>query len=183
MVTGGLPPGADPTARTRPAPYREADMTSLTFPSDRFPAPPSVSLDIPDDWEPVSVPAVVLAARQAEANADFTPNVIVRVGTRPAMDQVADAMMELTANVQQRPQAVIGEARPVDLGGTTFHRVDVGWTEGSVGPVRQVHVFSSLPRDEAVQDFVHVTASYGGAGAEADSTVVEQVIASVRVSR
>ena len=54
-------------------------MTTLSYPSDRFPAPPSVSLDIPDDWEPVAVPAVVLAAKQSGEQQIFTANVIVRL--------------------------------------------------------------------------------------------------------
>jgi hypothetical protein len=158
-------------------------MTTLSFPSERFPAPPSVAIEVPDTWEPVSVPAVVLAARQREANADFTPNVIVRVGTRPEHDQVADALMELRGTLDARPQAAVSEPRPVTLGDVPFHRVDVSWADPQFGAIHQVHAFAGLPRQDALQDFVHITGSAGGAGGEADLTVVEQVVASVRVTR
>lgn len=158
-------------------------MTTLTYPSERFPAPPSVSLEVPDTWEPVSVPAVALAARQAEQNADFTPNVIVRLGTRPALDQVADAVMELRASTENRPGAQIGEAQPIQLDGLQFHRVDLSWTDAQFGVVHQVHAFASLQRDDAVQDFVHITGSAGGQGGETDLALVEQVILSTRLTR
>jgi hypothetical protein len=90
-------------------------MSTLSFPSDRFPAPPAVSIDVPDTWEPVSAPAVALAAKQTEVNADFTPNVIVRLGTRPEDDQPADALMELRGSVDSRPQAEVGEVHTVQI--------------------------------------------------------------------
>ena len=158
-------------------------MTTLSFPSDRFPAPPSVALDVPDTWEPVSVPAVVLAARQREVNADFTPNVIVRVGTRPEHDSVADALMELRGTVEARPQAAVSQPRPVTIGGLEFQRVDVSWVDPQFGTIHQLHAFAGLPREDTLQDFVHITGSAGGAGGEADLAVVEQVVQSARVTR
>ena len=64
-------------------------MTTVSYPSERYPAPPTVTLDIPDEWETLSVPAVAIAARRAPEKPDFTPHVIVRVGPRAAPDQVA----------------------------------------------------------------------------------------------
>lgn len=158
-------------------------MSTLTYPSDRFPAPPSVSVEIPDTWEPVSVPAVVLAAKQSETNADFTPNVIVRLGTRPELDQVADAVMELRASVDPRPDAAVSEPQPVRINGQEFHRVDASWTDPQFGRIHQVHVFVGLPRPDSLQDFVHITGSAGGRGGEQDLKVVEQVITSARLTR
>ena len=158
-------------------------MSTLSFPSDRFPAPPAVSIDVPDTWEPVSAPAVALAAKQAEVNADFTPNVIVRLGTRPENDQPADALMELRGSVDARPQAEVGEVRTVQINDQEFHRVDVSWVDPQFGTIRQIPAFASLPREDSLQDFVHVTGSAGGAGVDADVPVVEQVIASTRITR
>ena len=64
-----------------------------------------------------------------------------------------------------------------------FHRVDVSWVDPQFGTIPQVHAFAGLPRQDALQDFVHVTGSAGGAGGEADLAVVEQVLQSVRVTR
>jgi len=158
-------------------------MTTLSYPSDRFPAPPSVSLDIPDDWEPVSVPAVVLAARQAGEQRAFTANVIVRVGTRAGLDQPADALMELAGAVQGRQDATVGDMQHVELDGLPFVRVDVSWTDPRGIAIRQHHLFTGLPREDGLQDFVHLTGSVGGPEADGDEAVVLKVLESVRVSR
>jgi hypothetical protein len=158
-------------------------MTTLSYPSDRFPAPPSVSLDIPDDWEPVSAPAVVLAAKQSGEQQVFTANVIVRLGTRSALDQPADALMELAGAVQGRQDATVGEMQHVELGGLPFVRVDVAWTDPRGIAIRQHHLFTGLPREDGLQDFVHLTGSVGGPEADGDEAVVLKVLQSVRVSR
>lgn len=159
-------------------------MTSLSYPSDRFPAPPSVTLDVPDDWEPVSVPAVALAAKQGGADEQvFTANVIVRLGTRPGLDQPADALMELTGAVQQRQDGVVGEMQRLELNGVPFVRVDVAWTDPRGIAIRQHHLFTGLPREDGLQDFVHLTGSVGGPAADSDEPVVLKVLESVRVSR
>jgi hypothetical protein len=158
-------------------------MSTLTYPSDRFPAPPSVALDVPDDWEPVSVPGVALAARQSGEHEQFTANVIVRLGTRPAMDQPADALMELAGSMQGRADATVGEPETVEVGGVPFVRCEVSWTDGRGVAIRQMHLFTGLPREDGVQDFVHLTGSVGGPDADSDAAVVQKVLDSVRVTR
>ena len=158
-------------------------MTTVSYPSERYPAPPTVSIDVPDSWETLSVPGVAIAARQTPANPDFTPNVIVRVGTRALHDQPADILMEIAGSMQDRPGAQVGSPETVELGGQEWTRVVVTWTDAQGVPIRQVHQSASLPRDEAVQDFIHLTASTGGAGLEADAPVVAAVLDSVRLTR
>ena len=158
-------------------------MTTVSYPSERYPAPPTVTIDIPDEWETLSVPAVAIAARRAPEKPDFTPNVIVRVGTRAAQDQVADVLMEIAGAMQDRPGAQIGSPETVDLGGTSWTRVRVAWTDAQGLPIRQTHLSTGVPRDDAVQDFIHLTGSTGGEGAESDAPVVDAVLSSVRLSR
>jgi hypothetical protein len=158
-------------------------MTTVSYPSERYPAPPTVSVDIPDGWETLSVPAVAIAARQAPEKADFTPNVIVRVGTRAAQDQVADVLMEIAGAMQGRPGAEIGSPEAVELDGTAWTRVRVTWTDAQGLPIRQTHLSTGVPRDEQVQDFIHLTGSTGGEGVESDAPVVDQVLESVRLTR
>jgi hypothetical protein len=157
-------------------------MTTLSYPSDRFPAPPSVSLDVPDDWDPVSVPAVALAAKQGGEHV-FTANVIVRIGTRPGLDQPTDALMELAGAVEGRLDAKIGEMQHVELGGLPFVRIDVSWTDPRGIAIRQHHLFTGMPREDGLQDFVHLTGSVGGPEADSDEAVVLKVLESVTVSR
>ena len=158
-------------------------MTTVSYPSERYPAPPTVSIDIPEGWETVSLPAVAIAVRQAQEKPDFTPNVIVRVGTRARDDQPADVLMELAGAMQERPEAQLGSPETVDLGGTTWTRVVVSWADTQGTPIHQTHLSVGLPRDEATQDFVHLTGSTGGSGAQTDAPVVDAVLGSVRLSR
>jgi hypothetical protein len=158
-------------------------MTTVSYPSELHPAPPPVSIDIPDSWETMSVPGVAIAAVQAERNADFTPNLIVRVGTRPALDQPADVLMEVAGAMQDRPDAHLGPAEQVELGGVQWTRVSVAWTDAQGLPIRQTHLSHGLPRDSEVQDFFHLTGSTGGASAESDAAVVQGVLESVRITR
>jgi hypothetical protein len=157
-------------------------MTTVSYPSERYPAPPPVSIDIPPTWETMSLPGVAIAAVQAERNADFTPNVIVRVGTRPALDQPADVLLEVAGAMQDRADAELGQAEQVELGGLQWTRVSVAWTDAQGLPIRQTHLSCGLPRDAEVQDFFHLTGSTGGASAAADAPTVDAVLTSVRIA-
>ena len=126
---------------------------------------------------------MALAARETGEHTDFTPNVIVRVGTRPGLDQPADALMELAGSLEGRPNATVGTPEPVEVGGTSFHRCEVSWSDPRGVAITQVHLFAGLPREDGLQDFVHVTGSVGGSSADADLAVVEKVLDSARVSR
>jgi hypothetical protein len=158
-------------------------MTTVTYPSEQCPGPLTVELDIPEDWKTLAVPAVAVATMQAEENADFTPNVIVRQGTRPAMDQMQDALGELRATIEGRPGAVMSEPQQVDLNGLPATRVELGFIDPHELRIEQIHVFGGVQRSDGLQDFVQVTGSVGGAGVTSDREVVERVIASVRVRR
>jgi hypothetical protein len=158
-------------------------MTTVSYPSERYPAPPTVSVDVPESWETLSVPGVAIAARQAPAKPDFTPNVIVRVGTRALHDQPADVLMEIAGAMQDRPEAKIGSPETVELDGQEWTRVVVTWSDAQGLTIRQTHQSASLPRDEEVQDFIHLTGSTGGAGIDSDEAVVAGVLASVRLTR
>jgi hypothetical protein len=158
-------------------------MTTVSYPSELYPAPPTVSIDIPDHWETTSLPGVAITAREAPPRGDFTPNVIVRVGTRPLHDQPADVLMEVTGAMQDKADSVVGPAEQVDVEGVQWTRVAVQWTDARGLRIHQTHQSTGLPRDDQVQDFIHLTASTGGAGAEDDAPVLDQVLRSVRLTR
>jgi hypothetical protein len=91
--------------------------------------------------------------------------------------------MELAGAVQGRQDATVGEMQHIELGGLPFVRVDVAWTDPRGIAIRQHHLFTGLPREDGLQDFVHLTGSVGGPEADGDEAVVLKVLESVRVSR
>lgn len=157
-------------------------MSTLTYPSEHNPGPRPISLEIPETWEPLAVPAVVLAARQKERNAGFTPNVIVRQFTRNGLDQRADILMELHKSIEGRPGATVGQPVDVEINGTDFSRVEVGFDDPSGVRVEQIHVFASFPRPDGLQDFIQITGGVGVPGGEEDREAVEKTIASTKVA-
>ena len=62
-------------------------------------------------------------------------------------------------------------------------RVEVAWTDPRGIAVRQHHLFTGLLREDGLQDFVHLTGSVGGVGADGDEAVVLKVLESARISR
>lgn len=158
-------------------------MTTVSYPSERYPAPPTVSIDIPDTWDTTSLPGVAIAASAVPPREDFTPNVIVRVGTRPVHDQPADVLMEVVGAMQDKADSVVGAAEQVEIDGVQWTRVAVQWTDPQGLRIHQTHQSAGLPRDEQVQDFIHLTGSTGGAGAETDTPAVNEVLQSVRLTR
>ncbi len=51
----------------------------LTYPSDEFPAPISLTMALPQQWEPLVAVGVHLGAVKQMPTGEFTPNVIVEV--------------------------------------------------------------------------------------------------------
>lgn len=51
----------------------------LTYPSDEFPAPVSLTMTLPEEWEPLTAVGVHLGAVKTMPTGEFTPNVIVEV--------------------------------------------------------------------------------------------------------
>ena len=156
-------------------------MTTVSYPSEQHPGPVPVRLEIPDGWESLGVPGVVLAVRQREQNAGFTPNVIVRETLRQGLDQTADVVRELERTLDGHAGAAMSHPTEVDLGGTTFTRVEVGFDDPSGVRVEQIHVFHAAARPDGLQTLVHATGGVGVPGGEQDRETVERVLASLRV--
>ena len=55
-------------------------MSTLAYPSPDFPGPPSVALEVGDDWEPVHAPGTTLAPAAARG---LQPHVVVTIERAP----------------------------------------------------------------------------------------------------
>jgi hypothetical protein len=155
-------------------------MTNLAFPSEEFPAQPAITLQIPEDWEPVHASGAVLAARRAADDGTFVPNVVVRVEGRPADFETTDALAELKAFAAERPQGTMSAPFTTVLDGRPFVGCDLSWVDDQAGTVLQSHLFGGVPSGPILQ-LVQLTGSVGGAQARADFPTVKAIMQSLTV--
>lgn len=141
----------------------------------------AVALQIPSDWKPVHPTGVLLAAKRVAEDGAFTPNVIVRVISRPAGFEVTDALSELKTYAATKTRGVTSEPYQAVIGGRQFVGCDLSWVDDKAGTVLQAHLFSAVPSGSSFQ-LVEVTGSVGGAQARRDYPEIKAVMKSLTVA-
>ncbi len=141
-------------------------MTALTFPSDAFPALPTITVEIPDDWSAISVPGTILAAAAPETPGEFRPNVVVsvtRFSADYALDVAANAVVEKFAGLEQAHE--LGRDR-VTVDGVEWAHIESTFVDPRVGTLVQAAHLAVIANGP-VADLVQVTGSVTGAQAKA----------------
>lgn len=72
-------------------------MSRHLYPSDRYPSVPTVSVECPNDWEPVPASGVLMAAAAPEVPGEFRPNIVVtwaRLAADYTVERAFDDMIE-----------------------------------------------------------------------------------------
>lgn len=157
-------------------------MALLKYPSEQFPGPPTISVDIPEEWSPVRVPGTLLAARRRVASEKFAPNIVVRGFTRSGEFTIGRALQELRAFVDGMSEGEMDAPFEVELDQVPFVGVNVSWTDDKVGDVVQAHLFAGARRGQVV-DLIQVTGSVGGPDVGTEYERVQAVMQTVRVTR
>lgn len=157
-------------------------MPELSYPSEMFPGPPSVTLDAPDTWGPVRVGGTLLACRRIESDESFAPNVVVRGFQRTSDFTMRDAIAELRRFLDEQEAGSLDDPFEIELGGVPFVGVNVSWTDPEIGTVVQIHLFAGSRRGRIV-DIVQATGSVGGETAESSYAEVQQILQSVRITK
>lgn len=157
-------------------------MTTVTYPSERFPAPPALSLDLPDGWEATQAAGTVLAARRPAAG--FMTNVVVRVEHREEGFEVARAVQEIQGSAPARPQGVASPPFQAEISGLVFVGLDLSWVDDAVGTVLQVHLFHALaplvPGGATLM--IQLIGSCGGSEAATEYEVLQAVLRTATVT-
>ena len=140
-------------------------MTALTFPSAQFPALPTISLDVPDDWQPIVVPGTILAVAAPEVPGVFRPNLVVSV-TRFA----ADYSLELAENAVVEKFASLEEAHQIGhdrttLGDLEWAHIESTFLDPRVGTLVQAAHLAVVVHD-GVADLIQITGSVTGSQAK-----------------
>lgn len=156
-------------------------MPQLTYPSETFPGPPSVTLDVPDTWAPVRVGGALMSCRRIDGDRGFAPNVVIRGFQRASDFTMRDALAELRGFVEEQQDGRVDAPFDLDLDGTSLLGVNVSWTDPQIGIVVQIHLFHSSRRGRVV-DLIQATGSVGGDDAQSSYGEVQQILQTVRIS-
>ena len=157
-------------------------MTTLTHPSEQFPGPPTVSLDVPDGWVPVHRPGLLLAVKLPREGA-FAPNVVVNIEAyAPGLG--IDAPMARIREMAQSRSGHTSEPYAAQLAGREFVGLDASWPDDEVETVLQANLFHVVEPEDGPGPrwLVQLTGAVGGPGAEQDYDLIRQVIMTTSVT-
>jgi hypothetical protein len=149
--------------------------TSVTFPSEAFPAYPSVSLQAPDDWQPLQAYGSVLAVAEPVEAGRFRSNVVVaisRFGADYQLQTAIDAVEKKFA--EQTDISIIGKEEREVLGVPGF-RMEVTFSDPRVGTLAQA-VHLAVVRSGGMSDLVQITGSAAGEHVKTVWPVVRSIL-------
>ncbi|MGN6753980.1 MAG: hypothetical protein ACTHJJ_15665 [Intrasporangium sp.] len=158
-------------------------MARLTYPSVQFPGGPRARLELPDGWEPLSVPGAVLAAIRPEPSDVFNPNIVVTSEPQEPGFDIMAVLDLLEGTAAERRGGEVGEPYEAIISGIDFVGRPLSFIDDQAGTVVQLHLFGLVPRSEAgAADLVHVTGTVGAAHAEQDYALVRDILRTLRVA-
>ena len=153
-------------------------MSTLAYPSPDFPGPPSVTLEVGDDWEPVHAPGTMLAARLPRPEG-FSPTVVVTLEPC-APDHAVERSLEQVVSIAGSRGGGVSEPYAAELGGARFVGCDATWPDADAVDVLHANLFHVAPAGDTAY-LVQLTGAVGGLAAEADYDLVRSVLTTVRV--
>lgn len=140
-------------------------MTTLSFPSDEFPAYPALSIELADGWSALTGLGVPLAAAVTDPGDGFRHNLVVSVTRHGAGVTVEAAAARFITALESAPDyAEFGRA-PIEVGGFPGLRIEGAFRAPDAGTVAQLIRVVVVDRG-VVTDVVECTATIGGAKTE-----------------
>ncbi|WP_313664092.1 LpqN/LpqT family lipoprotein [Cellulosimicrobium cellulans] len=131
-------------------------MAELRYPSDDFPAPVGVRLDVPDRWVPLPHVALPLALGREVEEGEFNPNVIVVVSRIRAEQTLDDAHAEVLRKLKPLPRLRQLDGGDVDVDGLPGRWVEASFKGGGGAVLVQSVRTVVVPRGP-VADLVQTT--------------------------
>ena len=140
-------------------------MTTYSYPSDTFPTNPKIALDVPEGWEPLIVPATILATGRVTEAGTFRPNVIVaisRYGAGYELQVAIDAVIAKFGSLEQAAQ--IGSDVST-INGREWAHIESSFVDSRVGTLVQAAHLAIVEHGEVV-DLIQVTGTVTGSQAQ-----------------
>lgn len=155
-------------------------MTELRFPGPSALALPALTLELPDGWEPITVPGALVAARATTAE-HFAANVVVSIARHSRSFTVHDAAAVLDRELAALPQATLLEPEQLGaLDGRAYVRM-VAFAEEPFGSLVQIHLLVTVPRPASV-DLVGIVGTCSGDRVDKDQPVLVAILDSLQIS-
>ena len=125
----------------------------IGYPSDDFPAPPHVAMELPEGWEGLHLPDTVLAIREPEVEGSFMANVVVRARhhrTAPA-SEMFEALTAETAEHELRRVENFDDETP------GLYRVVGSEVEGHQLVQQHLMLLVEQPRTSLTLSLIHIS--------------------------
>lgn len=153
----------------------------LTYPSAEFPAPPSISIDLPPGWTPTIVAGSLFAATKASEAGRFAANIICTWVRHDGDGDLDGIIAALEAELAGQPDAHLFEPVTTDLDGTLGIGRAAVFVDPSAGSVAQFHLLVQSPHGGCL-DVLHLTSTVGGDRVEEDFPEICDMFRSVRLT-
>lgn len=153
-------------------------MTSYAFPSDTFPAFPTVHLDADHTWTGAQAPGAVMSLVRPADPGVFAPNVVVTETRHEEGFDVDDVITDLEAEAVARGGSADEPPFFTELNGRTFRGRTIVIEDPRAGTLAQVHLVT--PVDHAgVRDVIHVVGTCSGARIAVDFPLLQALMGTV----
>ncbi len=155
---------------------------SIEYPSADFPGPPRITVQIPDDWETLTVPGVQVAAAQPRVEGTFRANVVVtvqRFGPEFTLEAARAGLDQRKAALPELEELGTGE---IEVDGTTWIASEYGYTQPGRPTVVQAARYAIIDRGGVATDVLEIVGSCGAESADDEIETVRTIQDSLRVT-
>ncbi|MBM7501382.1 hypothetical protein JOD52_002222 [Brachybacterium muris] len=155
---------------------------TISYPSVDFPGPPRLSLDVPDDWETLTVPGVQVAVAQPRVEGRFRANVVVtvqRFGPEFSLEAARAGLEQRKAGLPELEELGTGE---ITIDEIAWIASEYGYTQPGRPTVVQAARYAVIDRAGVATDVVEIVGSCGAEHAEDEIELVRSIQDSVHLT-
>ncbi|MCT1431180.1 hypothetical protein M3G50_10510 [Brachybacterium muris] len=155
---------------------------TISYPSVDFPGPPRLSLGVPDDWEPLTVPGVQVAVAQPRVEGRFRANVVVtvqRFGPEFSLEAARAGLEQRKAGLPELEELGTGE---ITIDEIAWIASEYGYTQPGRPTVVQAARYAVIDRAGVATDVVEIVGSCGAEHAEDEIELVRSIQDSVHLT-
>ena len=157
-------------------------VKSIEYPSADFPAPPRVRVEVPEDWEPLTVPGVQLAVAQPRVDGRFRANVVVtvqRFGPEFTLEAARAGLEQRKASLPELEELGTGE---IEIEGRTWIASEYGYTQPGRPTVVQAARYAVIDRGGVAADVLEIVGSCGAESADEEIETVRAIQDSLQLT-